>query len=414
MNFKQSFLTLSQGLKSFYPLWSREVLNSYPQSLADYPEEWIEQLLQLNEDELYRLDGRGDISSLGDSSLGRYITELREQLPKFTHLKNESPEQLPSWAFFRVKEKKKHEIDRIRHYLNQAELSFKRIIDIGGGVGHLSRVLAHYHGHHCHTLDINRDFQEIGAKRAKKYPIPAQAGKLHFHHLAFGEDVEDLRPFFTTDSLALGLHTCGNLANHLIFAFNHFKNAGLINFGCCYHRLNPERDINLSAWAKVHGLPMSNHALTLATRGHTEMTFKEFLLKKRVKAFRYALHLYLFHERGITDFLSVGDEHARVYHGDFSIYALKKMGQISLDPLPRESELNLFFAQEKVQHLINKMFMANLIRWQWGRNIECYLLLDRALWLQEKGHQVDLVEFFDETLSPRNIALIARPPIYAG
>jgi hypothetical protein len=50
--------------------------------------------------------------------------------------------------------------------------------------------------------------------------------------------------------------------------------------------------------------------------------------------------------------------------------------------------------------------MANIIRWQLGRVLELYLLLDRAIYIEERGMSVELKQFFDENLSPRNIGLL--------
>ena len=51
------------------------------------------------------------------------------------------------------------------------------------------------------------------------------------------------------------------------------------------------------------------------------------------------------------------------------------------------------------------MFLCNIIRWQLGRALEVYLLLDRCLYLEEKGYQVSCLQFFDEEISPRNIGI---------
>ena len=46
-------------------------------------------------------------------------------------------------------------------------------------------------------------------------------------------------------------------------------------------------------------------------------------------------------------------------------------------------------------------------RWQFGRALEVYILLDRALNLMEKGMKVSMATYFDESLSPRNIGILA-------
>jgi hypothetical protein len=53
------------------------------------------------------------------------------------------------------------------------------------------------------------------------------------------------------------------------------------------------------------------------------------------------------------------------------------------------------------------MFICCLIRWQIGRALELYLLLDRAIYLEENNYTAILAEFFSENISPRNIGILA-------
>jgi len=56
---------------------------------------------------------------------------------------------------------------------------------------------------------------------------------------------------------------------------------------------------------------------------------------------------------------------------------------------------------------VGQMITAGLIRNALGRALEIYLLLDRAIYLEEQGYKVKVEEFFDEELSPRNIGITA-------
>ena len=54
------------------------------------------------------------------------------------------------------------------------------------------------------------------------------------------------------------------------------------------------------------------------------------------------------------------------------------------------------------------MFLANIIRWQFGKAVEHALLTDRCLYLEENGFDVEMAEYFDSDLSPRNIGILAH------
>jgi hypothetical protein len=61
------------------------------------------------------------------------------------------------------------------------------MIDIGGGVGHLARIVAQYYGLESITLDMDKNFQAIGQLRANKYRLPENAKNLTFLNLKFGD-----------------------------------------------------------------------------------------------------------------------------------------------------------------------------------------------------------------------------------
>ena len=70
--------------------------------------------------------------------------------------------------------------------------------------------------------------------------------------------------------------------------------------------------------------------------------------------------------------------------------------------------LHDFHQDVEIQKQIRKMFLANIIRWQFGKAIEHYILTDRCLYLEEKGFEVEMAEYFDSEKSPRNIGILAR------
>ena len=49
-----------------------------------------------------------------------------------------------------------------------------------------------------------------------------------------------------------------------------------------------------------------------------------------------------------------------------------------------------------------------LVRGLFRRPLELWLVLDRALFLSERGYEVQLGEFCDSHLTPRNLLLLAQ------
>ncbi len=411
MNYKEHFNRLTEFLTPYEPLWNREILENYPETMTVYRQSWLDDLAKLSKEELWKFDCFGQTDKLENASLIKMMESLKEltKLDFFTYSKER---EFPDWAFRKVKEKKRHEITLITAFINDLEKKspHSHTIDIGGGVGHLARVLAHYYGIRTKSIDINKEFQEIGEKRSKAFPLPDGASDLEFIHMNFlGEsDAKKMKSVFTGDSLTLGLHTCGTLANSIIETHIRMRTKSLLNFGCCYLKMNPEEDTNLSNHSRENkNLDLSRWALTLASRGYTSMDFKQYLLKERVKSFRYSLQLLLNKIHGGPNFISVGDSHSREYWGEFSGYAAKKLSALDINHTYQLEDLQNFYESTETQEKVKEMYLGNILRWQFGRALEHYILTDRCLVLEEAGFKVQMKELFNESLSPRNIGIFS-------
>ena len=257
---------------------------------------------------------------------------------------------------------------------------------------------------------MNKDFQDIGKKRLKKFPKPQGASEEEFVNKKFGVEKDkeaQLAPVFSPTAFTIGLHTCGPLAVKHMQTNLKFNTKGLLNFGCCYNKMDPIEDINISEYAKSNPLYLSKHSFTLASRGHTEVSFEEYQIKERVKSYRYALFLFHYHELDMKEFIAVGDSSLKIYKNNFSDYALLKLDQLDIAHSWTAKQLDTFYNEKWVKELLRKMFLANIIRWQLGRVIEHYILTDRAIFLEENNQRVEMMEFFDEKISPRNIGILS-------
>ncbi|MBT3584371.1 MAG: methyltransferase [Halobacteriovoraceae bacterium] len=414
MDFKCHLKATGDFLRTYRSFWYDEILNYYPEIESNFNQDWIEYLDGVSNRDLWKIDGRAADANIQNRSFKAFFDKITElcQLPK--NLENIGVEY-PARCFTRVKGKKKHEIGVLGNTVGALEnkYQFSHAVDIGGGVGHLSRIISHYHGLKTKTLDKDLVLQETGKSKLDRYRVPENAKSVEFIPMTFGQVPEaSLREIFTDQALSIGLHTCGPLAvAHLETAIKHGSKA-LLNFGCCYTKLNPLTDCNISSQAKADPITFTKYGLTLATRGHCEISYQDFQLKERVKAYRYSFHLLLWYRFGIQEFRPVGDSHPRDYWGSFSDYASNKLRALEIAGREKitPAELNSFFADTKVQKEVRKMFLANIIRWQAGRVVEHYLLTDRALFLEERGYQVSLKEYFDQSISPRNIGILALAP----
>jgi len=411
MDFRQRLLEIIDFLKPYQRIWQNEIMLMYPDPLDGYPMEWIEDLRRFQDkNDLIRIEKKDVFPFIENESLIAFYQRINElsELPVIDPLPP-MPEEPWTWLF--MIPKKQHEIRNLAPHINQIYQKKKvsEVLDIGGGVGFLAQTLNNQYQHHVTSIDMNTEFQKTGIERHDKnakWPHKVQFKNVKVENQ--GEFVEILKQ----NVMPVGLHTCGKLALDIIRVSSDKKVPALVNFGCCYHTLDKTPDLqNISQFARDNNpLWMNKFALTLSCRAHRKMDEKDFDLKQKVKYYRYAIHI-LFHDLyDMKELVTLGNSNPKLYNESFGFYVYEQLKRIKVEPSHSIEELNAWYANPDLMILIDRMLAAGLIRNALGRVMELYLLLDRAIYLEEKGYEVKVQEFFNEELSPRNIGITALLP----
>lgn len=399
MNKEQKLQDLYEFLAPQEGIFTREILDNYPQTLESYPKNWIDSLGQLSFQELFEFDARINFSDKLPHDLKEWWRKI-DELTHFPRVSSSDP-LFDDWSWHKVTEKKQHELSQIIKVLPK-EKQFK-VVELCAGVGHLSRLLSGHFNHQCTVIDFDRELLEKGQSRLNKYPLP-HPPQVQFVHKDIRRD--SISEVLAESDASIALHNCGDLSLIHLHELLKNKNQYFINVGCCYYKMPVIDCTNLSHKSKELNLPWTSIALYLATRAHYQRDIKDFKNKIQVKKFRYGLHLLL--EKLSRNIKSVGEVPVRLYWGRFSDYALLKLNEHQIDHSFTEESLDSFFDNIETQAQINTMILANLIRWQLGRVLESYLILDRSLMLQDNGIKNNIFSLFDEQLSPRNLAIISQ------
>lgn len=281
-----------------------------------------------------------------------------------------------------LKEKKAHELSRItaflkNHYKSEYPL---QLLDLCGGMGHLSLALSqHFPQMKSHTIDYDSKLISKGRKINQNPNIYFQNNNLR-----------QLKVKDSTD-LVIGLHTCGDLAEHALKCFHCSQSKSFLSWGCCYHKIPTAYYSPISEQGKTYLPLFDKYPLTLAAKSYKPQTTENINRRVRVKTYRYALELFLGKK------LRTGPLSPNIYQGSFSDYLQKVCPEIS------QKEALKFFNENKnhIQKLISLGFKRDL----WGRVIETSIILDRALFLEEKGYYPEILEFFSPEISPRNLGI---------
>lgn len=410
MDLKKRFQEIAQFLKPYQRIWENEIMLQYPDPVKDYPAEWVEELASFRDRDVVIGLEKKELPELKSASLKAFYQRIDElcqlesipALPAF-------PER--RFSFLYMIPKKEYEIKKLAPFVNALYQSkgLKKIVDIGGGQGHLAVSLTNHYNLKTVSVDMDPALQKTGIERHEKNFRFAD-NKVEFVNVKVSGNEEKFQNLLSPESMTLGLHTCGPLANYQIKASAEKKIKGIISLGCCFDKLvRDENTQNISDFAQksAYSLNFNQYALTLATRAHRKMDEKDYEFKLKVKFFRYAIHFLLHDHYGLKDIVPLGNTHHKIYEGPFADYVFEQMKRISLEPRHTKDELNEYFARADIQELIWKMLAAGLIRNALGRPMELYILLDRAIYLMEQGYEVSLLEFFEEPISPRNIGIVA-------
>jgi len=400
MNLQERLQALTGLLRPWSELWSRSILQNWPESGAAYPESWLLYAESLDEAGERMLDA-GELPGEPPRSLHSLVLALRELTALPWH---EGVQPLTIADAQGLNAKKVHEIERVLALLGPRTKTIRHAVDIGGGMGHLARLCVRTFDWTFHSIDRDAALQEKGRDWLRRaWALPRE--KLCFIHSSVEDGPQsEIDPLFSGhDRVSMGLHTCGPLA---LTQIRKSQKAGLLlNFGCCYDQMDAARDYPVSRFGKAHALPITRRALFLATRGRHHKTEAEFALMKRVNQHRFALDLLLRRKFPALGFVRAGDAPKTLYAGSFAGYARDRLERLRLDAGMTEAGLDSFESSARPE--TRRMFLCHLLRDRFARALEIVILLDRALLLEELGFQVELLQVFEPRLSPRNIALIA-------
>jgi hypothetical protein len=407
MNLKERFLQITEFLKPYQNIWENEIMLRYPNPLEGYPQDWIDELMEISElKTLLEIERKNVEGHLKNETLLKFFRDVLTlcEVPKAASL---TLAPTSKTTFLYVIPKKEHEIRHLAPYIAKfaQDHSIERLIDIGGGIGLLAQTVNSLYGTPITSVDMDEKLQKTGQERLKKLTL--LSAPVEYECLKVDPSEIKFKALLGPHRATIGLHTCGGLAVTQIKTSIEQNCKGVINFGCCYHKLLPHEQ-NLSEFARQNGgIEFNQFALTLSARAHKKFSLQDMELKWKVKFFRYTFHFIMCDHHDQWNTLNLGNSHKSLYEKSFAEYALDQFERIGVKSKLSYDELNNYFEREENKKLIRQMLSAALIRDALSRLLELYLLIDRCLYLEEQGHQTQLLSFFDETISPRDLGIIS-------
>uniref|UniRef100_A0A915EE87 Methyltransferase domain-containing protein n=1 Tax=Ditylenchus dipsaci TaxID=166011 RepID=A0A915EE87_9BILA len=359
----------------------------------------------------------------------------------------------------KLKPKKLHEVGRLcdlidvllAHHKCKFGEDIKHVVDIGAGIGHLSRMFSLVKNLDVTTIEGNSEFVEKSkildqmfmakvASKEWKAPNRQEAYIKHTQHidsLTKGDNHQQ------TAHVVVGLHSCGDLSPTILRYFVHNINAKvLISIGCCYHKLNGGTDKpfmqdyggkekELAEPINISGYPMSSSMfkdvqLSYASReiaSFSKDRFLEILISDQslkvlsIHSYRAALEYLIL---GCPETSQLSQLNQKLRHQglpkvknattmEFSEYmtqALRNQPDV-LKRIENSDNANLSQVMSLLEKDGIKVVIMIALRLILAPLIEAIVLQDRIEFLKENALMCYAVPLFKPNVSPRNIVLIS-------
>lgn len=271
------------------------------------------------------------------------------------------------------------------------------ILEWCAGKGHLGRLLAQQGAPSVTSLEWNADLCIQGEQLAQQLKLNHQ-----FHCAdALGAAPTTL---FLPQQLAVALHACGEL--HLRF-LRQAAQAGTRQLAlspCCYHLIEHDHYRPLSVAGQQHDLQLDRHSLRLPLQQQVTGGERVRRLRHIELTWRLAFDELQQQITGQPHYLPLPAFPKRLLSNDFAGFARWACAQKGL-AIPAFIDSQHWLALAEQRRLLVKRI--ELIRHRYRYLLELWLLLDRALFLEEQGYQVTLGTFTASSNTPRRYLLQA-------
>lgn len=270
-------------------------------------------------------------------------------------------------------------------------------IDWCSGKGHLGRRLLQP-GQHLTCLEYDPSLVEAGAALSQHHHLPAS-------HVQQDVMAEDCARHLSSDASVVALHACGDLHVRLLQLTSAQQCRQIAVAPCCYNRINAPQYQPLSDAAKRSALRLSLHDLALPLSEAVTASARTRRQRDASMSRRLAFDLLQRQQRLSDDYLPTPSLPVEWLLKPFEHYC-RDLAALKDLPLSGPIDWSALEAAgwQRLAQVRNLERVRNLFR----RPLELWLVLDRALFLEQQHYRVRLGHFCAHSLTPRNLLLLAE------
>lgn len=305
-------------------------------------------------------------------------------------------EALPEWPFWLTNGIGGRKLSQIQHFCQQLECNELPVLEWCAGKGHLGRLLA-AQGRQVTSIEWQAELCRQGEALAAQFQLPQR-------FVCADVLTPAGRAVLSPQQQLVALHACGDLHLQLIKDAVAVGTYALQLAPCCYHLIAAEHYQLLSARAQQHNLQLSRQDLKLAVQAQVTGGERVARLRQIEVSWRLAYQLLRTELTADASYQPLPSLPKHWFSGDFKAF-LAYAAQLQQLPLPAVIDDHALLARADEAYL--QLQRIDAVRHLFRRPLELYLVLDRALYLQQQSYQVQLSVFCDYQITPRNILIRA-------
>ncbi|MDZ5604029.1 methyltransferase [Pseudomonas sp. RP23018S] len=270
-------------------------------------------------------------------------------------------------------------------------------IDWCAGKGHLGRRLLQP-GQHLTCLEYDPALVTAGAALSQHHQLPAE-------HIQQDVMAPHCAQRLTPEASVVALHACGDLHVRLLQLASERGCPQIAIAPCCYNRISGAHYRALSAPAQASPLHLTLDDLALPLSETVTASARTRRQRDLSMSRRLSFDLLQREQRGCDDYLPTPSLPVDWLHKPFDQYC---QDLAALKALPLQGQPDWPTLEAAGWHRLAEVRNLERVRNLFRRPLELWLVLDRALFLQQQNYRVRVGSFCAHRLTPRNLLLLAE------
>ncbi|ATD01855.1 MAG: hypothetical protein ACI9H9_002696 [Pseudoalteromonas tetraodonis] len=300
----------------------------------------------------------------------------------------------PFWISNGIKGRK---FTQLQDFVGALPANDQPILEWCAGKGHLGRMLAFNGAPSVHSIELQSHLCEQGQKSAQQQGLAMQFSQAD----VLTDNTQD---FFNPQTHAVALHACGALHQTFMHQASAAKVTQISFSPCCYHLFTENNYQAMSEQAKRSALNLTHRDLKLALQETVTAPSRVGKVRKTEVEWRLGFDALRKSLTGELAYVSVPSVNKAIFSDSFESFCKWAADKKALK-LPKDIDYNKFLLIGQARKKITER--VELVRHVFRRAIEVWLVLDRALYLQQQGYNVSVSTFCEKQLTPRNILILA-------